>query len=713
VSDDAGVLERPVRRLAVAVIVFFCAVTVPAGLLVERAWQQMRWQVFHQYRLMAETLTTRIDAQLRQLVEQEEARAFDDFNFAVAGGADGGRVRVSPLAAFPVNGALPGVIGHFQVDSAGRYSSPLVPTAAVRYADYGVSADEYAARVAYDSRMQAILGQPAARIAARADEQREAGPLDGGGTAITVDADPVADTAGTAPPASNVFERLRDTQRAPAAAVPSYGELAERKLDARLATQSRVADAQSAAAAPPAPAVRTSRREQAVLYAPAKGEMSGAVERDRPIAPVDVSGAVSDALSSRMAGVDDAKAATNAATAAAPASDSASTPRLRLFESELEPMSFARLDARHFVLFRNAWRDGERYIQGVLIDGQAFLAGAILAPWQASALAAGADLAIAWRGAVLALERADDGPIATAASVQQGELLYRARLAAPLAALELVYSVRELPLGASARYLLWVGAAMLLVLLGGCIVVYRASRGQLRLIRQQRDFVSAVSHELKTPLTAIRMYSEMLEAGWADDAKKATYYGYIRTESERLSRLIANVLTLGRMERGQDALHLIATPLGELMGRIVARIATQIEVAGFTLERRWAEDAASMRITVDEDALTQILINLVDNAIKFTPAGHPRRIELSCTVIADRRVRITLRDHGAGVPPAQMRHIFERFYRGGDELTRETVGTGIGLALVRELASAMRGTVTVENANPGAAFSLYLPCAGD
>ena len=279
--------------------------------------------------------------------------------------------------------------------------------------------------------------------------------------------------------------------------------------------------------------------------------------------------------------------------------------------------------------------------------------------------------------------------------------------------MELVYSVGELPLGASARYLLWVGAAMLLVLLAGCSAVYRASRGQLCLIRQQQDFVAAVSHELKTPLTAIRMYSEMLEAGWADDAKKATYYAYIRTESERLSRLIANVLTLGRMQRGQAALRLIATPLGELLERIVARIATQIEVAGFTLERRCVAEAASVRIAVDEDALTQILINLVDNAIKFTPQGHSRRLELSCTVAADRRVSITLRDHGAGVPSAQLRHIFERFYRGGDELTRETVGTGIGLALVRELASAMHGTVTVENVDPGTAFSVSLPYAGD
>ena len=706
------------RRLTVAVTVFFFAVTVPAGLLVERAWQQMRWQVFHQHRLMAETLTSRIEAQLRQRVEQEEARAFGDFSFAVAGGADGSHTRLSPLAAFPVQGVLPGTIGYFQVDSGGRYSSPLVPAPDLPYVDYGVSTTEFAARVAHDKRVQTILGQRTANLAARSGGPAVAMPGSAADAAIDAYAetgsptgsDAGAQVSGAVPAAGNVFERLREVQRVPAAAAPSYGELAERKLDARLAAQSRATDALTQSAAPP-PAVRANRREQAVPYAPSGVSKAAPAARAESAGTVAESarGAVADTVSSGLASDDEAGSAARDANAV----ERAGTPRLRLFESELEPMSFERLDARHFVLFRNAWRDGERYIQGALIDSHAFIAGAILAPWQANALAAGAELAIAWRGAVLALQRGAAAPRPAAAADQSGELLYRARLAAPLAALELVYSVRTLPLGASARYLLWVGAVMLLVLLGGCLAVYRASRSQLRLIRQQQDFVSAVSHELKTPLTAIRMYSEMLEAGWADDAKKATYYAYIRTESERLSRLIANVLTLGRMQRGQGPLQLVTMPLSAAIDRVVARVATQIDVAGFTLERRCVAGAASARIAVDEDALTQILINLVDNAIKFTPAGHPRRLELSCTVTADRRVRITLRDHGAGVPAAQMRQIFERFYRGGDELTRETVGTGIGLALVRELASAMHGTVTVENVEPGAAFSLYLPCAGD
>ncbi|MEX2480924.1 MAG: ATP-binding protein [Gammaproteobacteria bacterium] len=385
------------------------------------------------------------------------------------------------------------------------------------------------------------------------------------------------------------------------------------------------------------------------------------------------------------------------------------TANLSAFDSELEPLHIDRLDAQHFVLFRNAWRDGQRYIQGLLLEAEAFVEGAIERPWSAVELAATADLAIAFRGEVIALERPEETAIKRPQRAPEGELLYRTRLSAPLAAFELVYSVRRLPLGASAAYLVWVGSAMALVLACGAVVIIRGSRRQQRLIRQQQDFVSAVNHELKTPLTTIRLYSEMLEAGWVGEAKKSGYYTFIRTESERLSRLISNVLTLARMERGHAALTLVEVPLGELLARVSVRLATQAEAAGFTLERRIPAELGAVRVAVDEDAFTQILINLVDNAIKFTPQDSPRRLELSCTRDAAGCVRVALRDHGSGVPSAQMRRIFERFYRIEDGSNREAVGTGIGLALVHELASAMGATVAVENRDPGAEFSLSLP----
>src|SRR5690606_27385511 len=114
------------------------------------------------------------------------------------------------------------------------------------------------------------------------------------------------------------------------------------------------------------------------------------------------------------------------------------------------------------------------------------------------------------------------------------------------------------------------------VLCGGVLLMYRFGVGQIRLTRQQQDFVSAVSHELKTPLTSIRMYGEMLKAGWADDAKKQIYYDYIHGEAERLSRLIENVLQLARLTRNGETVELERIKAAELLDIVRSKIDSQV-----------------------------------------------------------------------------------------------------------------------------------------
>src|SRR6185295_505370 len=195
-------------------------------------------------------------------------------------------------------------------------------------------------------------------------------------------------------------------------------------------------------------------------------------------------------------------------------------------------------DTGEIVMFRNVWHAGQRYIQGALIDRARFVEQAVASAYRASSLATMSDVAVTYRGRPLAALRASTGgasyessPVAGLA----GTPLHRARLSPPFGDLELAFSVNQLPSAPGALLLLWISLTLAVV--------------QLRLARQQQDFVSAVSHELKTPLTSIRMYGEMLKAGWADDAKKQTYYDYIHSESERLSRLIENVLQLARLTR--------------------------------------------------------------------------------------------------------------------------------------------------------------------
>ena len=139
-----------------------------------------------------------------------------------------------------------------------------------------------------------------------------------------------------------------------------------------------------------------------------------------------------------------------------------------------------------------------------------------------------------------------------------------------------------------------------------------------------------------------------------------------------------------------------------------SKVATQVERAGFALDVR-NETPEGTAVVVDVDCAAQIFINLVDNALKFSAGAAERRSRSRRGVASDGGVLFTVRDYGPGVPKTQMKKIFELFYRAENELTRETVGTGIGLALVRQLAAAMGARVDVRNCEPGAEFRLHFP----
>jgi signal transduction histidine kinase len=381
--------------------------------------------------------------------------------------------------------------------------------------------------------------------------------------------------------------------------------------------------------------------------------------------------------------------------------------RISTFESEVDPFEFSLLDSGHFVLFRKVWRDGERYIQGLLIDQEIFTQNIIGARFMETALSDMSNLIVAYQDDVMqTLSRSDAYRYANGTEALDGALLYRNRLSAPLDSLELIFSIRRLAPGPGASVLGWVTVVLAIVFVGGFFTLYRLGLSQINLARQQQDFVSAVNHELKTPLTSIRMYGEMLKEGWADEEKRQSYYEFIHDESERLTRLISNVLQLAKITRNEPQFDLKPTPVGGLLSNIESKIASQVERAGFdlTFNRDQAADQATIRI--DEDCFAQIIINLVDNAIKFSKDADRKAIEISSLLTSDSQVVFAVRDFGPGIPKDQMKKIFKLFYRSESELTRETVGTGIGLAIVHQLTLAMHGKVDVINQQPGAQFAV-------
>jgi signal transduction histidine kinase len=216
---------------------------------------------------------------------------------------------------------------------------------------------------------------------------------------------------------------------------------------------------------------------------------------------------------------------------------------------------------------------------------------------------------------------------------------------------------------------------------------------------RRSNFVAAVSHELKTPLTAIRMYGEMLRDGVVpSESKRGEYYATITDEAERLSRLINNVLEFSKLEKGHGELALVVGDVADVVREAAGRLAPHAERAGFAL-RVEAEDGMPP-VRFDRDALLQVLFNLVDNAIKYAASAARREIVLAVTRSGD-DVAVSVRDFGPGVPRGELRRVFEPFHRGGHELTRRAKGTGIGLALVRELAAAMRARVQGDTPEDG------------
>ncbi|MFY9974533.1 MAG: ATP-binding protein, partial [Chromatiaceae bacterium] len=385
------------------------------------------------------------------------------------------------------------------------------------------------------------------------------------------------------------------------------------------------------------------------------------------------------------------------------------TIRIRIFESELDPFEMSLLESGHFVLYRKVWRGGQRFIQGALLERDAFLRGLVEEAYRSTSLSRISDLSIAYRGTVLSVLGARTGrDYLSSVEGLSGALLYRGRLSAPAGDLELVFSADRLPAGPGGRVVGWLAAILALVLTGGFYALYRLGLRQIALTRQQQDFVSSVSHELKTPLTSIRMYGDMLREGWVTDERRRTYYDFICSESERLTRLINNVLQLARLTRNELTVELTPTPVGVLMHGIAPRLVSQVESVGFKLDLD-CRAAEALVVRVDADFLSQILINLVDNGIKFSRNAERKEIQIRCVPEANKELRLSVRDHGPGIPQDQRKKIFLLFYRPGNALTRDTMGTGIGLALVRQLAQAMNGRVDVVNAEPGAEFRVYLP----
>src|SRR5437867_7325465 len=219
----------------------------------------------------------------------------------------------------------------------------------------------------------------------------------------------------------------------------------------------------------------------------------------------------------------------------------------------------------------------------------------------------------------------------------------------------------------------------------GAVLTFHDVTERHRVERVRRDFVANASHELRTPLTSIRGFVEALEDGaMAEPATGRRFLEKIRLHADRMAGLVSDLLELSRLESGERAPNWESVAPAEVAEDVAASLASAAERKGLALRR---VDHGAPTVVSDRDRLRQILENLVENAVKYTPAGG--RVEIATGRAADGGAEVVVADDGPGIPPEHLPGIFERFYRVDKARRRELGGTGLGLSIAKHLAEGM------------------------
>ena len=257
------------------------------------------------------------------------------------------------------------------------------------------------------------------------------------------------------------------------------------------------------------------------------------------------------------------------------------------------------------------------------------------------------------------------------------------------------------------RLLLSAFSLIVTLVLVGSYFVLRAVTRELEVARLQSDFVSAVSHEFRTPLASLRQLSELLTDGRVPSEKRQEYYEALRRESERMHRLVEGLLDFGRMEAGarQYRFELLAT--APFFRAVVEEFAQEARERGYRVDIAYQEPLP--RVRADREALARALWNLLDNAVKYSPLNKTIRANAAC----DRdRLAICVSDQGLGIAKQDQQRIFEKFVRAAGADAAGAKGTGLGLTMVQHIVAAHGGQVLVDSElGIGSTFTILLPSA--
>ena len=631
------------KRLRLYMIVFCVLVSLPLAFVAWRTYGALNRETQAQVRFFAERLLDEIESELTDLVRREENRAVDEYRNTLV--QEDGKVQ-SPLSRLPVETF---VLGYFQNNPDGSFQTPLAKEGEVVPADLVERVDQLKAVNTIFNQRKFIAQSPPPKP----PELEQPAKLE------------------QKQPSSFADRFLRTSELRKAKSVLGQEQarleeitagqamnLAQKKPD-RSAMQ-RKADASADAELDEAePSNYGMRASSAVRTAPEA--------RQRPM----------------------------------PKKAPAESPTGR-FQVEVAPLQAVAIDDGRVFIFRRIGISGQIYRQGFVLRLQPFLDHLLAVHHEPQPISRYTRLTLKAAGINSSKSRGD-----AKSGNAAGDWVAGRTFPAPFGFLSAEMRAVSLP-PSPARQTLTLALTILgVVMVAGLTTIYHSARTVLDLSERRSQFVSAVTHELKTPLTNIRMYIEMLDQGIAaTPEREQAYLNILDSESARLSGLINNVLELSRLEKRTRRFDLKDGDLTDVLADVRSVMAESLAREGFDLTIRTGRLPV---FAYDREVLVQVLINLMENSIKFGRHLPEKRIGIAADV-QDGWVRLTVSDTGPGIPKRELKQVFDDFYRVDDELARTTGGTGLGLALVRKFIVAMGGKVRADNNDgPGCVITLKLP----
>lgn len=644
------------QRIKLYILLFCLALSIPLSYVVWRTYKSLEQEERGQLRFFAETIFDDMEKELTELVQREEGREVDEYNNTIV--SSDNQLQPSPLALLPQDGYI---LGYLQNNPDGSLQTPL-------------AADLMKAPPAYQTVIEQL------RVSNQKFNQKKYTLPDS--TEPTKPAPVIAEESEPKEENEGFANRYLASAKRKSAKKATLGQQSVRveKITQR--------QAKNIAQAPAADEAMLDWDQEDAQHehkesAAEKGQATGGShpqsrrqneQRDWPVQT----------------------------SAAAPAISAISSGDNQQFQIEVAPLQSVFIDDGLIFIFRRVAMNNQIYRQGFILKVQDFLRHLAKTHFAVHPIAGFTRLSL------MVNDHGQQHEVFSSGKGHgPGRIVAGRTFPVPFNFISAAVIGDNVPASTTHRMLTVAIVALGIVMLIGLFTIYQSVRSVVDLSERRSQFVSSVTHELKTPLTNIRMYVEMLEQGIAPTPEREqAYLGIIGSESGRLSRLINNVLELSKLEKKQRLVHLELGQLEEVLSEVRSVMSPKLDQEGFDLV---VEAEKMPQFHYDREAMIQVLINLIENSIKFGRNAEDRRINITVHTQGD-WVDIAVSDTGPGIPRNSLSRVFDDFYRADNALTRTTGGTGIGLALVKKLIQAMGGRVSAANNDgPGCTITMTLP----